>query len=136
MTMQVVNVRPVNEAGGLSDLQREQLKHVGGHFDGQDRTAEQRFIDLPITPEAEADGIDWDDGNFTGQLLSVSEVHEDGMHKWDLWVHHADNGCLFVRGTTTCIAGRVQSNWMTPDAMKPHELGQALDAAMREAKIY
>jgi hypothetical protein len=136
MSLKIENVRIVEDAEGLSQLQLKQLYQVGVHFDGQDRSAENRFVNMPITPEAEAEGIDWDDGNFVGQLLHVAEVHEDGVHKYDLWVHHSDNGCLFTKGTTEVLAGRVQSQWMTPDLSKPHKLAAALDAALTEAELF
>jgi len=136
MTLQLSNVRAIAGADELSELDKAQLYQVGTHFDGVDRSAEDRFVDLPVTEEAEAEGIDWDDGNFKGQLLFVAEVHEDGVHRWDVWVHHADNGCLFEKGTAIVVAGRVQSQWMTPDLAAPHPLAELLDSALRAKNIY
>ncbi|CAN5668875.1 hypothetical protein BH09MYX1_BH09MYX1_64480 [soil metagenome] len=135
MTIRLVNLRQVGSAFGMTDVQRAQLEHAGGHFDGQARTAEQRFVDMPIPPEDEAIGIDWDDGNLGIHLLYSAEVHRDGVYEWDLWCHHSDAGCLFLKGTATCVAGRVQFSWMNPELNAPHEHATELNAAMDEAKI-
>lgn len=136
MMIRLVNVRPVGSVEGLTPIQRAQIEHVGRHFDGQSRTAEERFIDMPIPQQALDEGCDWDDGNFAPHLLYVCEVHRDGVYEWDMWSHHSDAGCLFPKGTATCIAGRVQSSWMNPELMEGYEHAAELNAAMVEAKVF
>ncbi len=129
--MELRNCRTPKSAEELTSLEREQLYIVGKSFDGQDRAAELRFVDQPLTPEMEDDGIDWDDGNLGAHLLSVWDVYVDGVHRYDLWVHHADSGNLFIAGTTEYIAGRCQSTWFQPDVITPYAEADALDRAMQ-----
>jgi len=136
MTIRIVNIRAMSSAEGLTAIERAQLEHAGRHFDGQSRTAEERFIDMPIPPQDLEEGCDWDDGNFGTQLLYVSEVHRDGVHEWEMWSHHSDAGCLFPKGTATCIAGHAQSSWMNPELTETCEHEKELNAAMLEAKIF
>jgi hypothetical protein len=135
--LRFVNVRRPKSADELSSLEREQLFLVGKHFDGKPRAVELRFTDQPISEDDEDEGIDWDDGNLGAHMLSVWDVHDDaGRHLYDVWLHHADNGCVFEHGTTMVLAGRYQSTWLTPDGMKASPLAAALDAAMHVANTF
>ena len=122
-----------NDTTRLTPLQCEQLVIVGRHFDGVDRSAESRLRDEPV-PEND-DDIDWDDGNLAAHGLVVYEAWETGVHVYDVWCHHGgDNGCVFVAGTTTVIAGRFQDTWMEDDARSPlDEALHAAEAALRES---
>lgn len=131
----------------LSAIDLAQLRVAGRHFDGVDRAPELRFVTIPpprneeTIDEVAEDGDDddddeWDDGNLAAHMLSVWEVHVDGEHRYDVWIHHGDNGTLFAAGTTEPLAGRVQSTWMTPDLMADSPYAEELDAAMHAVGVW
>ena len=130
MAFTLVRGRTPTDPAALSALELEQLRLTGRHFDGRDRPGALRLVDQPIPPEDLEEDIDWDDGNLAAHLLSAWEVHEDGVHRFDVWLHHADSGTLFVAGTTEVVAGRCQSQWMTPGLAGPWPHAEPLDAAM------
>lgn len=127
--IEVRNRHAPESADELMPLQLEQLYIVGKRFDGEDRSAELRFVDQPVEADDDDDDV-WDDGNLAAHALQRWDVYVDGVHRYDLWVHHGDSGCLFVTGTTTDVAGRFQSTWLQPDAVTPFADADALDDAM------
>ncbi|MBK7076098.1 MAG: hypothetical protein IPH44_27760 [Myxococcales bacterium] len=130
MALTLHGLRDVTSPDGLTPLERAQLYLAGRAFDGRDRRVEDRFVELPVSPEDLADGLDWDDGCLGANMLWTAAVYDGEVHAFDLWVHHADNGCLFTAGSTDQLAGRVQSTWMTPDLRAPYPRAAELDAAM------
>lgn len=128
--------RRIDGAAALSPSELAQLYVVGRAFDGVDRRAEDRVREMPLSKEAVNDGVDWDDGNLAAHMLSLAAVFDAGAHVFDVWVHHADAGCLFHQGTTALVAGRVQSTWMTPDLLAPYEHAALLDATLRSHGLY
>src|SRR5689334_11952956 len=118
MTFELAHGRQPTSVDELDALARQQLYLAGVAFDGMARPVELRFSELPrgnpYDPDADEDDEDddwWDDGCLVLHMLSRWNVRVDGVHRYDLWLHHADNGSLFVAGTTDVVAGRVQSTW-------------------------
>lgn len=137
MPFTLQRVRSVTRVEDLSGpIEREQVYRYGRAFDGVDRSVEDRFRELPVTPEALAEGVDWDDGFLSVNLLHAAAVYDDGAHVFDLWVSHGDNGALFVAGTAEMVAGRVQSSWMNPALSEDYDRASELDDAMRAAEIW
>ena len=134
---QIVDLRTITSPAGLTPLELEQLRLAGQHYDGVDRAPELRFIELPVTPENDPDGMGYDGGclSLTG-FLSLSRVHVDKALRFDLWCIDPDAASLFIAGTTELVAGRCQSSWMTPDLKQPFADCAALDRAMHDANIW
>ena len=133
----IVDLRAITSPDGLTPLELEQLHIAGKHYDGVDRAPELRFIELPVTPENDPDGMGYDGGclTLTG-FLSLSRVYVDTALRFDLWCLDPDAASLFVAGTTEIVAGRCQSSWMTPDLRQSFADAAALDAAMKAANIW
>lgn len=131
------NQRHPSSHDQLSAIEQDQLRIAGLRFDGEDRSAESRFIERPAPAEedddADGDGVDWDDGNLGAHQLSVCEVHDDDGHRFDLWLHHVDSGCLFQAGTVELVAERCQFSWMEPGLTGPSALAEILDEVLGEA---
>jgi hypothetical protein len=118
----------------LDELARDQLRLVGIRFDGRDRSVESRFRDEFFEDDDDDDDDKWDDGNLSAHCLVTWRVVEAGNPRYDVWLHHADSGCVFVHGTTTIVAERCQFQWMVPGLAGPSELAPALDEALDRAE--
>ena len=86
MTWRIVELRAITAPDGLTPLELAQLRKAGQHYDGVDRAPELRFVELPLTPKTDPDGMGYDTGCllFSG-LLSLSRVHVDDVLRFDLW---------------------------------------------------
>jgi hypothetical protein len=145
MICELVRGRHPASVDELDALERQQLYLAGVAFDGMARPVELRFTQLPRGNPYDADADDdddddddgwWDDGCLVLHMLSGWDVWVDGVHRYDLWLHHVDAGSLFVAGTTEMVAGRVQSTWLMPDVMTPWPEAPELDAAMKRAGVW
>ncbi len=132
MTLTLVNCRMPDVPAELDAIGLAQLREVGRLFDGEDRAPELRLIDVASPTDDEGEAVD--DGNLAARMLSVWEAHDGAAHRYDLWLHHGDSGCLFAKGTTEVRAVRSQFAWVTPDLAAPSELATAIDAAMDAVK--
>lgn len=144
MAWQLVNGRRPEKVEELSPLEREQLFLAGKAFDGMERPAELRFVELekgnPYDVESDEDDDEdddwWDDGCLSKSHLSIWRVLVDGRPTYDLWVHHSDNGSLFKAGTTELVAGRTQSCWLEFDGETDWPNASLLDEAMKDAEVW
>lgn len=131
MTLTLRNVRDVTAIDSLSDLDRAQVFVAGKAFDGVDRSAEDRFRELPVPQEWIDEGCDWDDGRLDAFELWTAAVFDGETHLFDLWAHHVDAATLFAAGTAENVAGRVQFSWMDAGLSAPFARAAELDEAMR-----
>lgn len=111
--------REIIDAGGLSPIEREQLRAAGRLYDGEDLDAEARLAD---------DGDD--EASFRG-FCSLWRVVDGDKTRFDAWFYQVDSGTFFRAGTTEVAAEIVQFGLECDDPEVRRELGPA----MVEARI-
>ncbi|MET7420846.1 hypothetical protein [Dactylosporangium sp. NPDC005555] len=117
MASRFVDEREINDAGGLSPIEREQLRAAGKLYDGEDIEAEARLA-----------GDDHDEASFRG-FCSLWRVVDGGRPRFDAWLYQVDSGTVFRAGTTEVVAEVVQFGLECDDPEVRRELGPAMVAA-------
>jgi len=111
-----VDEQKIIDAGGLSPIEREQLRAAGRLYDGEDLDAEARLAD------------DGDESSFRG-FCSLWRVVDGAGARFDAWFYQVDSGTFFRAGTTEVVAEIVQFGLECDDAEVRRELGTAMVGA-------
>lgn len=106
--------REIVDAGGLSALEREQLRTAGLRYDGEDLDAGTRLAD-----------DDNEETSFRG-FCTLWRVMDGDTPTYDAWLYQVDSGTFFRAGTTEVVAEVVQFGLECDDAEVRRELGPAM----------
>ncbi len=109
--------REITDAGGLSPIEREQLRAAGRLYDGEDLDAEARLAD-----------DDQEETSFRG-FCTLWRVVDGDEPRYDAWLYQVDSGTFFRAGTTEVVAEVIQFGLECDDAEVSRELGPAMVAA-------
>ncbi|GAB3824353.1 hypothetical protein ACFPIJ_63245 [Dactylosporangium cerinum] len=117
MASRFVDEREIIDAGGLSPIEREQLRAAGRLYDGEDLDAEARLAD-----------DDHDEASFRG-FCTLWRVVDGAEARFDAWLYQVDSGTIFRAGTTEVVAEVIQFGLECADPEVRRELGPAMVAA-------
>ncbi|MFF5231427.1 hypothetical protein [Dactylosporangium sp. NPDC000521] len=117
MASRFVDEREIIDAGGLSPVEREQLRAAGRLYDGEDLDAEARLVD------------DEDDESSFRGFCSLWRVVDGDEPRFDAWLYQVDSGTIFRAGTTEVVAEVIQFGLECGDPDVRRELGPAMVAA-------
>jgi hypothetical protein len=111
-----VDEREIIDAGGLSPIERAQLRAAGRLYDGEDLDAGARLAG------------DDEESSFRG-CCTLWRVVDGDEPRYDAWLYQVDSGTFFRAGTTEVVAEVIQFGLECADAEVRRELGPAMVAA-------